>query len=24
VSALDYDTLYNYFPFVWGPRAGFI
>ena len=24
VSALDCDTLYNYFPFVWGPRAGFI
>ena len=24
VSALDYDTQCNYFPFVWGPRAGFI
>jgi hypothetical protein len=23
-SALDYDTRYNYFPFVWGPLAGFM
>jgi hypothetical protein len=24
VPALDYDTLYNYLSFVFGPRAGFI